>query len=130
MGRRGDAAPRRHSATAQALPEEWALFTCREWGRLPCARTETNGYLTDGDSIVSASEGEGGKTVVWLVEIFKFRIATWRCLSLPPCKRRFEFSVSFGAFLRAVHLVLGKLMVVRGALSGVPGIVTEESSEG
>lgn len=47
---------------------------------------------------MSASEGEGGTTVVWLLEILKFRIATWRCLALPPCKRRFLFSVFCGAF--------------------------------
>lgn len=33
------------------------------------ARAEGNGYLTDGDSIVSASEGESGKQV-WFLETF------------------------------------------------------------
>lgn len=57
-GRRGDA--------ASGLPGREGPVYVRGAGAVGArARAETNGYITDGDSILSASEGESGKTVGW-----------------------------------------------------------------
>lgn len=79
-----------------AFPEEWALLTCR--GRLARARLETNGPLTDGDSIVSASEEEGGEEVGWCGFWRPTNAESQRGEGVPPRLR-------FNGFFFLPHLV-------------------------